>query len=135
MRVSKSIPFYSKIRTHVRIEDFMTLHINWNIISVIIQLRSNQSRLANTNLRTLDFLFNRSNDPICKNCLCNVKEDCFHVMFQCTKYTFLRFYFLRKYSLPETQETYYDFFEDLPTDKIKSTYNYVKCLLDVRTSS
>jgi hypothetical protein len=134
MNASKSMPLYKEIRTHVREESFMLYPISWAAVNVIIQLRSNLSRLMQINLRALGFFFNQCDDALCLNCTLNEIENCFHVMFRCPKYSRLRTLFLAKYQLPETQEKYYEFFQEMDKEKVKLIHAYVKCMLDLRST-
>jgi hypothetical protein len=113
MNSSKSLPLYKEIRTHVREESFMLYPFRRLSVNVIIQLRSNLSKLMKINLRALGFFFNQCDDAICQNCALNEVENCHHVMFICPKYSYLRTKFLAEYDLQRTHEKYYEFFHDM----------------------
>jgi hypothetical protein len=134
MQCSKSMRLYKNIRSHVRIEPFMMLKTSWVSVTVIIQLRSNLSKIINTNLRELAFFYNQCENDECQNCTLNVTENCFHVMFVCPKYKLLRHHFLKCYNLPQTLARYYDYFEEMDSEKVKLIYNYVRCMLNIRVT-
>jgi hypothetical protein len=78
--------------------------------------------------------YNQCENDECQNCTLNVTENCFHVMFVCPKYKLLRHHFLKCYNLPQTLARYYDYFEEMDSEKVKLTYNYVRCMLNIRVT-
>jgi hypothetical protein len=132
MQESTSMPYYLTIKTHCKTEDYLNYKISWNNTIIIAQLRNNLSRIGQTNLRDLSFSYNQCDDNLCEKCFEYEIENCFHIMFKCSRYKTLRHRYLEKYNLPQNPMDYLVFFTDLDYEKIKNICDYVNHMLAIR---
>jgi hypothetical protein len=80
-------------------------------------------------------MFNQSDDNMCEKCFNYEVENCFHVMFNCTRYSKIRSANLNKYVLPDCPTQYLEFFDEMSAQKMKDVCNFVKSMLAIRNKT
>jgi hypothetical protein len=132
MQASTSMPLYQIIKTHCKREIYLNANLSWSDTTILAQLRSNTGKLGQVNLKGLQYMYNQSDDNMCEKCFNYEVENCFHVMFNCPRYSKIRLANMNNYLIPDCPTQYLEFFDDMSTQKMKDVCNFVKSMLAIR---
>lgn len=105
MMKSKLLNLYSKNKTHVIKENYLSQNCTWQAKQLIMQLKLGISHLTykgkKIGANKLEFMYKNINSPKCD--LCGKEdEDTFHLMFQCPHYASIR----NRYSMCTSNNSY-----------------------------
>jgi hypothetical protein len=135
MQARTSMPLYQIIKTHCKRETYLNANLSWSDTTILAQLRSNTGKLGQVNLKGLQYMFNQSDDNMCEKCFNFEVENCFHVMFNCTRYNKIKSANLNKYVIPDCPTQYLEFFDEMSAQKMIDVCNFVKSMLAIRNKT
>jgi hypothetical protein len=132
MNNSSSMPFFKVIKTHCRIENYLSLNISWNKVQVIVQLRANMSQIQNIKLRSLENFYNRNINSKCICCTMSKDENLLHFMFECPRFGLIRSKFLSGYTNPQNEEEFLLLLSDPKYPFVNDIFSYTTNALRLR---
>ena len=135
MQDSVSNPMYREIKTHVRLENFLDINMEWNLTRLAVQLRSNMSQITMNGkiyrLNYLENIFYPEKSPFCTTCNKQLNETILHIIFECESYSNMRNKYLVNY-LNFDGSNYIEFLNNLNKDKLESLYRFLKEIFNLR---
>jgi hypothetical protein len=137
MQNSTKMPFYKKLKTHVKVDPIMNSNCNWNLIRTLVQLKSNIPRICvrnnSVNLNAINNYFGQNStaqNEKCSLCSYNYNEDLFHFMYVCPAYD--RTELARDLQIPKTEEESILLCNDMNTVSLRCISKYMETAIEVR---
>jgi hypothetical protein len=128
LRNSKEFSEYSKLKTHIKTEDYLNSDVPWCICTLLCQLRLNYNyiRVKNMTNSLLAKRFSSQNSIACK--LCGLgNEDSYHIMCECPHYVSVRRNFLdiSKFNVRKiNRENFVSIFNNYDIKVMKNIFMY-----------
>ncbi|CAL8139768.1 unnamed protein product [Orchesella dallaii] len=136
MKQSTNMKHYQKLRTHCKREQFLNLKRGWDKVQLLVQLRARLGRIKVKNqkceLGVLNKFYNINESSIRKLCNSGSEENEFHVLFKCNRFKLIRLRFMNELSLPNNEDDYHEFFDQIDENKMKCVGLYVKYMVKTR---
>jgi len=130
MNMSNLMSEYKSLKTHIFTEPFLNYDLDWGIIKLGVQIRSNIPRLTcnkrTVSLNGMELIYKSGKESLCTICYLRETEDAYHMLIRCTAYNYIRQTTFKKEILPSNKPEFTESIKNMSEEKLKSMVHFTR---------